>query len=117
MLKDGKYRFSLQFGADCPEQARVGAFLEKLGNRKSHVIVEAVTEYLENHPELEASRPKIEVKRSTSLDREAVEALIRSILQENPGGLLPRQETPAEPHPAALEADVAQMLDNLDLFL
>lgn len=116
MLKDGKYRFSLQFGADCPEQIRVGAFLEKLGNRKSHVIVEAVTEYLENHPELEASRPKIEVKRSTSLDRQAVEALIRSILQENPG-LLPCQETPAEPHPAALEADVAQMLDNLELFL
>ena len=116
MLKDGKYRFSLQFGADCPEQARVGAFLEGMGNRKSHIVVEAVTEYLENHPRLEASSPKIEVKRSISLDREAVEALIRSILQENPG-LLPRQETPAEPLPAALEADVAQMLDNLELFL
>ena len=31
MKKDGKYRFTLQFGADSEDQIRVGELLEKLG--------------------------------------------------------------------------------------
>lgn len=38
MKKDGRYRFTLQFGSDSEEQIRVGEFLESLGNKKSAVM-------------------------------------------------------------------------------
>lgn len=47
------YRFSLQFGADTESKIRIGELLEKLGNKKSALIVPALIEYLEKHPELE----------------------------------------------------------------
>lgn len=51
MKKDGKYRFSLQFGAETEEQQSVGELLERLGNRKSAVVVAAVSDYILAHPE------------------------------------------------------------------
>ncbi len=45
MKKDGKYRFSLQFSADSEEQVRAGELLERLGNRKSAVVVAALNDY------------------------------------------------------------------------
>ena len=52
MKKDGKYRFTLQFGSESDEEYRAGEFLEHLGNKKSAVIVAALNEYLTSHPEL-----------------------------------------------------------------
>lgn len=46
MRKDGKYRFTLQFSANSEEQIRVGELLEKLGNRKSTIIVSALSDYI-----------------------------------------------------------------------
>ena len=40
MRTQGGYRFSLQFAADTEEQKRAGEFLERMGNRKSAIIVE-----------------------------------------------------------------------------
>ena len=54
MRKDGKYRFTLQFGADSEDQIRVGELLENLGNRKSTIIVSALTDYINAHPELQS---------------------------------------------------------------
>lgn len=54
MRKDGKYRFTLQFGADSEDQIRVGELLEKLGNRKSMIIVSALSDYINAHPELQS---------------------------------------------------------------
>ena len=50
MKKDGKYRFSLQFSADSEEQVRAGELLERLGNRKSAVVVAALNDYLDSNP-------------------------------------------------------------------
>ena len=44
MKKDGKYRFTLQFSSDTEEQIRAGELLERLGNKKSAIIVEALND-------------------------------------------------------------------------
>ena len=47
MKKDGKYRYTLGFGDSSEKNHMVGEFLEKIGNKKSAIIVEAVAQYLE----------------------------------------------------------------------
>ena len=49
---NGKYRFSLQFPAETEEQIQADELLERLGNRKSAVVVAALGEYLAAHPAL-----------------------------------------------------------------
>ena len=79
MRKDGKYRFTLQFSANSEEQIRVGELLEKLGNRKSTIIVSALSDYINAHPELQSGYSKIEVKVAPAFDRSQMERLIRSM--------------------------------------
>lgn len=43
MKKDGKYRFSLQFGADSEEQVKAGELLERLGNKKVQLLLQPLT--------------------------------------------------------------------------
>ena len=66
MFKDGKYRYSLGFGGNTEKERRVGELLERLGNRKSSLIVDVLSEYIDKHPELENSQGKIEIKITTS---------------------------------------------------
>ena len=82
MRKDGKHRFTLQFGADSEDQIRVGELLENLGNRKSTIIVSALSDYIDTHPELQSDYSKIEVKVASAFDRSQMERLIRSIVEE-----------------------------------
>lgn len=125
MKKDGKYRFSLQFGSDSEKQVRAGEFLERLGKKKSIVVVEALNDYLLAHPELqEAHGRKIEVNVSDRYDRRKIEQIIRTILEEKITGLhlngalasdlqeIASQEEPSE----IMEDEIGQMLDNLDFF-
>ena len=118
MKKDGKYRFTLQFGSESDEEYRAGEFLEHLGNKKSAVIVAAINEYLASHPELQSPYCKIEVKVGSNFNQEKVEQIIRNIVEEKmamlqfSGTATPRTEQV----PEALEQDVATMLDNLDVF-
>ena len=46
MKRDGKYRFSLQFRSETDEQVQAGELLERLGNRKSAVVVAALNAYI-----------------------------------------------------------------------
>ena len=62
MKKDGKYRFSLQFSSDTPENMQIGELLERLGNKKSRVIISALTEDLQKHPQLSEESCKIEIR-------------------------------------------------------
>ncbi len=55
MRTQGGYRFSLQFAADTEEQKRAGEFLERMGNRKSAIIVEALMTYLDANPKYESA--------------------------------------------------------------
>ena len=52
MRRQGVYRFSLQFPGDTEERVRAGELLERLGNRKSAVVVAALNQYLDQHPQL-----------------------------------------------------------------
>ena len=61
MIKDGKYRYTLQFGMNTAEERRAGQFLEQLGNRKSPIIVAALNKYLEDNPELLDSQVRVQV--------------------------------------------------------
>ena len=49
MKRDGKYRFSLQFGSETREQMQAGELLERLGNRKSAVVIAALNAYIAAH--------------------------------------------------------------------
>lgn len=124
MRRDDKYRFSLGWGRDTAEKFAVGDFLEKLKNRKSDLIVQAVWEYIGNHPEVMAENAKIVITvRSTPTDEQTfakiqsmIDAALESlkdnmkyqIEQENRSG----QEEPTGPN----QQDLDDMLDNLTIF-
>ena len=124
MRRDDKYRFSLGWGRDTAEKIAGGDFLEKLKNRKSDLIVQAVWEYIGNHPEVMAENAKIVITvRSTPTDEQTfakiqsmIDAALESlkdnmkyqIEQENRSG----QEEPTGPN----QQDLDDMLDNLTIF-
>ena len=124
MRRDDKYRFSLSWGRDTAEKIAVGDLLEKLKNRKSDLIVQAVWEFIGNHPEVMAENAKIVITvQSTPTDEQtlakiqqmidaSVERLKDSmklqVLQEQHGG----QTAPTGPN----QQDLDDMLDNLTIF-
>ena len=118
MKKDGKYRFSLQFSSDSPENMRIGELLERLGNKKSRVIISALTEYLQKHPQLSEESYKIEI-RATGYDWEKVEGFIRKLIDEKLSSAHISNEIGTESEKIdeeSLEEDVAKMLENINLF-
>lgn len=117
MKKDGTYRFNLQFSADTAERIRAGELLEKLGNKKSSVIVPALNEYLERHPELLTEAIRIQIEEADALHKEKLEDMIRQIVREQIDSMaVPNKEQLQELPAESLEEDVARMIDNLDIF-
>ena len=119
MKKDGRYRFTLQFGSDSEEQIRVGEFLESLGNKKSAVMVDVLNEYLLSHPELQEAHCKIEVKVASGYNQDKMEQIIRKVVEERIAKMQLieiQAEASQDEIPETMEDDIAQMLDNLDLF-
>lgn len=133
MKKDGLYRYSLQFPDDSEKRIRAGELLEKLGNKKSAVIVAALNEYLDNHPEFETQGLRIRIEQENGISRDKLERLIRTLIQEQlqhttepplnvqtveESGLIPSSEgeRSKEEMPESLKEDIAQMLANLDMF-
>ena len=93
--------------------------LEKLGNRKSTIIVSALSDYINAHPELQSGYSKIEVKVAPAFDRSQMERLIRSIVEEKLSELHTTEtiaDTSMSGTSEALEEDITKMLDNLDMF-
>ena len=117
MIKDGKYRYTLQFGMDTEAERRAGAFLERLGNRKSPFIVAAINECLESHPELCEDQPKVQFTVS-GIDPKMLEAKIRQIIEERLGtGPIPVQtEAIAADTTRQVSNDILDMLSDLDCF-
>lgn len=119
MKKNGKYRFTLQFPADTDERIRVGELLEKLGNRKSLIIIAAVCEYLNAHPELHTQYGKIKICLTSAFDPARIEQLVRSLIEEHLSThQMPGTQTMNEMQESAmvLQEDIVQMLGNLDMF-
>ncbi len=144
MKRDGKYRFSLQFSDDTAEGRKAGELLESYGNRKSMIIVAALNEYIDAHPELNEGNCSIRVSVTPLASPDELERMVRRVVEERING---RQfqsahslnnsssiEMAAVGNPAGqkasldvrdgkeelvmkeLETDVSQMLDNLDFF-
>lgn len=129
MKRDGKYRFSLQFSDTTEENRVVGELLERMGNRKSTLIVDAVREYLLHHPELQEENCKIEISVTTMETSENLENLVRQMVEERialyrqedsnayqSGEDMQKEEMKQIESSDSLEEDISQMLDNLDFF-
>lgn len=122
MFKDGKYRFSLGFGNGTEKERRVGELLERLGNRKSSLIVDVLSEYIDKHPELENSQGKIEVKIMTSPSahsKETIEQMVRELVAEAISSIQINgnvQASECRIDEDVLDKNIAIMLDNLDQF-
>ena len=124
MRRDDKYRFSLSWGRDTAEKITVGDLLEKLKNRKSDLIVQAVWEYIGNHPEVMAENAKIVITvQSTPTDEQTL-AKIQQMIDASVERLKDsmkfqiQQETQVEQvAPTVLnQTDLDDMLDNLTIF-
>ena len=90
-----------------------------LGNKKSSVVVAAVNEYLLSHPNLQDTRGKIEVNLTCGYSRDKIEEIIRAVVAEHLASFRmtgPSEEIQQDDQTEVLEADIAQMLDNLDMF-
>ena len=114
MKKDGHYRFNLQFPAETEEQIQAGELLERLGNRKSAVVVAALGEYLAAHPALCSPECKVEIHTAQAVRPNELQAMIERMLNEKIG--VPRfqeAETQSDPN---ITGDISEMLDNIDIF-
>lgn len=114
MKRDGKYRFTLQFPADTERRIQAGELLEQLGNRKSAVVVAAICEYAEKHPELLTRPVRAKIHTEYAASRAALEELVRRLVSEQ----LARDGSSSGNHAATtlLDDDIARMLVNLDVF-
>lgn len=113
MKRDGKYRFTLQFLADTERRIRAGELLEQLGNRKSAVVVAALCEYADRHPEMLTRPVRAKIQTEYAASRAALEELVRKLVSEQ----LAQGGTVTEPNNAyTLDDDIAIMLGNLDVF-
>ena len=113
MKRDGKYRFTLQFPADTERRIRAGELLEQLGNRKSAVVVAALCEYADRHPELLTRPVRAKIQTEYAASRAALEELVRKLVNEQlaKGGAVAEQN-----NAYTLDDDIARMLGNLDVF-
>ena len=118
MIKDGKYRYTLQFGMGSEAERQAGSFLERLGNRKSSVIVAALYEYLQHHPELCNDHSKVQFAIS-GIDPRILESKIRQIVEERLGSSTPIPEQVDLAHSETTQqvsSDILDMLSDLDCF-
>lgn len=116
MKRDGVYRFNLQFPADTQEHIRVGEVLERLRKRKSSLIVAALGEYLDRHPQWETPEVRVKIEQQSAMSREKLEELVRRLVEEKLASLPVSSQ---EADPAVEEepdSDISQMLENLELF-
>lgn len=129
MKKDGKYRYTLQFSENSEENIQAGELLERLGNKKSIVIVAALNEYLIHHPELQNSDCRIKVcitptketvpENWEQIIMEMINRKLGSIQQgESQGlpGIEAGQSVQESMESENLEEDILAMLGNLDIF-
>lgn len=106
-----RYRFHLQFPAETNEQIRAGEFLNRMGNKKSRIIVAALNDYLNNHPDLENMQGKLVISTSRFIDEEAIRGFIQKVIREEYAGLA------TVSHDENLDSIADSMLDGLDAFL
>ncbi|MCL2672135.1 MAG: hypothetical protein FWF10_08880 [Clostridiales bacterium] len=76
------YRFGLQFRAQSDAHRQVGEFLESLGNKKSEVVVAALSEYLTAHPETLNKDNPVRVILTYGVSEETLNAKIEAAVRK-----------------------------------
>lgn len=114
MRRNGKYRFSLQFPAETEEQIQAGELLERLGNKKSAVVVAALGEYLTAHPALLSPECRVEIRTVQSLSSDSLREMVRNLLEEQLAAT-PKTEA-GTGNNVDFNGKITEMLDNLDMF-
>lgn len=116
MKKDGTYRFCLQFKPMSEDDIRVGEFLERLGNKKSKLVICALRDFLEKNPESDSGIPKAPVE-ILSISRTEVEDMVRKIVAEKMG-TSPTDDSVGKPVPDSRNVGnvIVEMLNDLELF-
>lgn len=115
MKKNGKYRFTLQFGMDSEDEIRAGEILEKLGNKKSKILVAALNEYASNHPEWNIIH-KTKDRNIISFPMDLLEMKIKEILNRDILVSEVTETTPTSNICDTLDPNLITMLDDLELF-
>ena len=118
MIKDGKFRFTLQFGMNTDEEQKAGNLLEQLGKKKSPVVVAALNEYMTNHPEILSGRGDIRLHIAAP-DQKQLEDMVRRLVTELIGsGILPDAQDHTVPTGSVNQVshDILDMLADLDMF-
>ena len=118
-MKDGSsYRYNIQFPGRTDLEIRAGEFLETLGRKKSAVIIIALNEYLDHHPELsDCSHPIVNI---SSLSLPELETKIQSMIEERLAGIdvpsVPTTSTCLTSSADAVSKEIMEMIGDLDLF-
>lgn len=122
MRTDDGYRFSLGWSGNSEERRAVGELLETLNNRKSDLVVQAVWEYIQTHPEVAQPDSKVVIKVHATPTDEQMLAKIKRMVEESMQKILDNakftgMQTQVSTQQEELsEADLDDMLMNLDIF-
>ena len=113
-----KYRFTLQWGSDTAEKVQAGEFLKRFGNRKSELIVMAISEYLRSRPELLPSAHNLKIVVKPIISQDQLKALVRDMIDERLTGAAPvlRADSTSGNVDSVIGDDLDEMINNLDLF-
>lgn len=116
MRKNGSYRFSLQFPAKTDDQIRVGELLEHMGNRKSAVIVVALTAFIDSHPELLTDKAILLSNAFPFSQKPSAEIPHPTITDQVSFPPRPSREAPITLGTSYMDRCVDSMLENLSAF-
>lgn len=120
MKKGGVYRYSLQFDDKTLVNRQVGEFLERMGNRKSKVIVAAVLDFMRAHPEFLSIKTKVDIHLTALAPDTDLRTLVEDLISEKLANVSFQVSAPAQELEQTGEMpddeDVSSMLDNLGIF-
>lgn len=118
MIKDGKFRFTLQFGMNTDEEQRAGNLLEQLGKKKSPVVVAALNKYMTEHPEILSGRGNIQLHVSAP-DTKQLEEMVRRLvaeMMESSNHLADSEQKTIPKSVNQVSNDILDMIADLDIF-
>lgn len=120
MKKGGVYRYSLQFDDKTLVNRQVGEFLERMGNRKSKVIVAAVLDFMRAHPEFLSIKTKVDIHLTALAPDTDLRTLVEDLISEKLANVSFQISAPAQEQVQTEEMpddeDVSSMLDKLGIF-
>lgn len=120
MKKGGVYRYSLQFDDKTLVNRQVGEFLERMGNRKSKVIVAAVLDFMRAHPEFLSIKTKVDIHLTALAPDTDLRTLVEDLISEKLANVSFQISAPAQEQVQTEEMpddeDVSSMLDKLEIF-